>query len=587
MSVWVLRMRIKREWSHTEGLEPLIYIGAMCPSKTESALVWADVTEFTLAMESNESVMARRVVSWVNRCMQGWLKDLNGRFLQQSGDAILLAFDQADAALEAARRLQKDWAELAPPSIGPPHELRTALHWGRIRQVPQGYVAHSLNQLARLAQQVPAGRVWGSAVFWHRLSKAARQGAVDLGWMHFKHLTQAIQVFEFFSRRQVPVPRPALEAPLWPRLLIHGGPGARQSDWALHRVRHLSPLAELQVASLSSGALHSELGAWLQDSTADYVLERRRMTRGRTQVDLLATPHGLPIRSWEGGLFDPQGPQVSARIAEIRATLRAHGLALARSYPSSAMSPGLLRSAALGLMHAGDLNDFARSELWLQAWQSRYARSAQPLVWQVLWQVMRHTRGLGHPDPDRAMARAQEALRLEPEDAHAWAARGFARAHLLGQVQEGMRDLEQAQALNPGLAWVGLYRSVLWSMLDRPQKALVAARWALAQCGEDHLKGYALGLSGHAALFAGQWVQAGQWLQDSWRQHSHHSPTLRMLVVAHQMMGHDDLARLFLRELMMLEPHLTARAYMGRTRVGHARRAEMAHWLIQAGLPLK
>ena len=60
-----------------------------------------------------------------------------------------------------------------------------------------------------------------------------------------------------------------------------------------------------------------------------------------------------------------------------------------------------------------------------------------------------------------------------------------------------------------------------------------------------------------------------------------------MLVVVHQMMGHDDLARLFLRELMMLEPHLTARAYLGRTRVGHARRAEMAHWLIQAGLPLK
>ena len=566
---------------------PLNYISAMGKFEPETALVWADVTEFTLAMEADEPLMARQTVVWVARCVQGWLPDLKGRFLQQAGDAILLSFDQAESALQAARRLQQDWAELAPPGTGHSHELRTALHWGRLMQGPQGYVAHSLNQLARLAQQVPAGRIWGSETFWRHLPATAQCDAVDLGWMHFKHLTHPIRVFELTSRRQPPQTRGGLDAPMWPRLLVHGGSPDREDDWGMQWVQHLSATPDLHVAAWSGAAIADTSAACLLASGADYVLARQSQTRGRWRVTLLATPHGLPIRSWDGDPLDPQDPAVPHRIAEMVGALRAHGLSLARSQPSSAMGPGLLRSAALGLMHAGDLGDFERADLWLQAWQSRYARSAQPHVWRALWQVMRHTRGLEHPRADLAMAHVREALRMNPEDPHAWATRGFARAHLRGELQEGMRDLERAQVMDPALGWIGLYRSALWSMLSEPRRALVDARQALARTSEDALHGYALGLAGHAALFAGQAVQAGLWLEASWRKHRHHSPTLRMLVAAHQMMGQSSVARLFLRELMLLEPQLTARTYLGRARAGHARRAEMAHWLILAGLPLK
>lgn len=553
----------------------------------ETALVWADVTEFTLAMESDESLMARRTVAWVDRCVQGWLPELNGRFLQQAGDAILLSFDQADSALQAARWLQRDWAALAPPGTGHPHELRTALHWGRLWRGSRGYVAHSLNQLARLAQQVPAGRIWGSESFWRHLPAAVQREAVDLGWMHFKHLTRPIRVFELATGPQTRQAGIALDAPMWPRLLVRGGPQDRADDWGAQWARHLSGLADLHVATSSDLDRPSPVAACLRATGADYLLTRQQQPHGRWQVDLMASPHGLSIRSWGGGQWDPRGPDVLGRVAEVSASLRAHVLALARSQPSSAMSPGLLRSAALGLMHAGDLSDFERADLWLQAWQTRYARSVQPHVWRALWQVMRYTRGLGRPHADLAMAHLREALRLNPDDAHAWAARGFARAHLRGELQEGMRDLDRAQALDPGLPWTGLYRSALWSMLDKPRRGLADARHAMQGVREDTLKGYALALSGQAALFAGQVAQAGWWLEESWRKHRHHSPTLRMLVAAHQMMGQSGVARLFLRELMLLEPQLTARAYMGRARAGHAGRAEMAHWMIQAGLPVK
>ncbi len=556
-------------------------------SAPETALVWADVTEFTLAMESDETLMARRTVAWVDRCVQGWLPALNGRFLQQAGDAVLLAFERAELALQAARRLQQDWSQLAPLDTGHRHELRTALHWGRVMRGPQGYVAHSLNQLARLAQQVPPGRIWGSESFWQHLPPAARCDALDLGWMHFKHLIHPIRVFELAVRRAKTPTRIALDAPQWPRLLVHEDAHAPENDWGRKWVQHLSDLTDVHVALLGTRAAANHGAAWLHATAADYVLSRRHLPQGRQRVELLATPHGLPIASWDGVDFEAFGPAVPIRIAELAETLRTHGLALARSHPNSTLSPGLLRSAALGLMHTGNLGDFERARAWLQAWQNRYARSAQPHVWRVLWQVMHHTRGLGRPRGDIASAHAQAALRLDPDDAHAWAARGFARAHLAGELQEGMRDLEQAEHLNPDLPWTGLYRSVIRSLLGEPKNALVDARQALGQVTEEPLKGYALSLSGHAALFAGQVALAGGWLEESWRKHRHHSPTLRMLVAAHQMMGHTQMAQLFLRELMVLEPQLTARNYLGRVRAGHARRAEMAYWLIQAGLPLK
>ena len=43
----------------------------MGKAQPEKALVWADVTEFTLAMEANETVMASRTMARVDRCAQG------------------------------------------------------------------------------------------------------------------------------------------------------------------------------------------------------------------------------------------------------------------------------------------------------------------------------------------------------------------------------------------------------------------------------------------------------------------------------------------------------------------------------------
>lgn len=575
--------------------------------------MWADVTEFTLAMEASENVMAASTLAWVDRCVQGWLADLKGIFLQQAGDAVLLAFDAPPHALEAAQRLRHDWQLLAPGQLsGWGRELRVALHWGQVRRGSQGFVSHSLNQLARLAQEVVPGQVWASAEFWQQMPPDRQSRTVDLGLMHFRHLEGPLHVFRVWPEHAAevaqrgsgrsshssgrssgrtgrsirPASSEASNLPL-PRLAVQCSPGQGAWDWSQTIADTAANDRSVDLAVLAPGSNDpTQVFDSLQRSGADYLLWRAPVQDGQCRVSLWAASQCHEIDAWT--VVADASPGWDAQLwRSARVAWQRHALARAQSQPPQALSTGLLAFAAIQLMYAGQLRDFEQAHQLLAAWQERHRRSARPHVWRVLWQVMRHTRGLSGADTESAWHHVRQALRLEPEHAHAWAARGFAQGHLRGDAQAGLRDLERAQALQPDLPWIAIYRATLNCLNGDERLGLRQADQALIRPMPEALDAYALGVAGHTAVFAGQTALGLRWLESSWRGHRFHSPTLRMLVVAHQMMGHGQTARLFLRELLLLEPGLTARNYVTRSRAAYTRRMEMAHWLIEAGLPLK
>ncbi|MEY2621489.1 MAG: hypothetical protein RIT26_1309 [Pseudomonadota bacterium] len=565
----------------------------MDPSFPAQALVWADVTEFTRAMEASETAMAHSTLAWVDRCVQGWLVELQGRFLQQAGDAVLLAFDHPGLALQAAHRLRQDWDHLAPlEGSGWGRELRVALHWGQVRQGSQGVVGHSVNQLARLAQEVVPGQIWCSAAFWQRLPPRPQRLATELGWMHFRHLDAPLQVFRLWPHRVRPVRGVVLNPgtgalPPRPRLAIQSAPGAQAWEWTQAVLQLGEQDVEADITALAPGSTErSQALEVLQRCGADYLLWRAPEAGPGHRVSLWAAESGFEVAHWVLQA-DADAAQVHGLWPQARSAWQRHALGRALSDPPPTLSPGLLAYGALQLMHAGDLRDFDRADALLALWQQRQGRSALPMIWRLLWQVMRHTRGLPGVDLEAARHHAQAALRLGPEVAHVWAASGFAHGHLHGGIDQGLRALEQASSLQADLPWIAIYRATLSCLAGEPEQGMKWAQHALNRPTPEGLDDYVRGLAGHAAVFAQHTELGARWLESSWRRHRHHSPTLRMLAVAHQRMGHASTARLFMRELMMLEPQLTARNYLARNRAGHAHRAEMAHWLIQAGLPLR
>jgi class 3 adenylate cyclase/tetratricopeptide (TPR) repeat protein len=562
----------------------------MCRLTREYALLCADVTEFTKAMETTEHAMGVRTMRWVERCVGGWLRELGGMLLQQAGDAIYLAFDDAGKAVMAAQRLKQDWSASGTLSthaiVG--HELRIALHWGRLMRGRHGYVAHSLNVVSRLCALVLPGQTWCSAEFWLQLPKSNRQAYENLDTLHFKHVQEGLQVLRHKAQAPIqPSESHRTELP-HPRLLIHSEADADAQTWMKHWIEVLHSNRGLEVAEWarpleSSGTLADGL---MHHTRADFLLLRRANTQHHV-VELWVNPLPMKIRTWTYPLEPSDGSQNRDVAVELQESIHEHMASKARSLPDSALSHGQLRGAALHMMHAGALPDFHRSGDLLAAWSRRFNRHAQPHVWQTLWHVLRHTRGLGGDDGGEALHHSTQAMALDPDHAHAHAVHGFAMAHLQGDIEGGMRQLEHAQALDPDLHWIQLYRSVLWCLLNEPQRAMQDIALALAKTPQDATQGFALGLAGHAAVFDQQPALAIQWLEKAWEQHRHHSPILRMLVVSHQMLGQSEMARFFLRQLLKLEPKLTARSYLARARAGHASRVELAHWLMKAGLPMK
>ncbi len=558
----------------------------MSTPSPERALLWADVTEFTRAMEASEPLMAERTTAWVERCTRGWLQDLGGEFLSQAGDALILAFDGPELALNAAHRLQDDWHSLAPHlACDGPMPLRIALHWGAVRRGGLSYVANSLNQLARLAQQVTAGEIWISADLMQRWSTPHRPKTQDLGWMYFKHLAQPLRVFRLPPNTELPPAVTAQSQSDLPRVLVLAGPGQDSMTLTQHWVQQLLNHQGLEVTGVAWPGFEVDAMDLLQQARADFLLRRVRMSE-QWIWELRAAPQGIVLHRWPETLERERiRPEFTAQ--SLFEAMQMHSAALALSQVDQALSPGLLRMSSLHLMHHSPPQHQARITALLQAWAHRQPRLAEPQIWRAQWEVLRHTRGHAGVDAELAVHHADQALRLAPEDGQAWASRGFVLAHLRGDLDRGLRDLEQATLRPNAEPWASLYRSVLFSMLQQTGAAQHWAMQAMLRPPAGAPRAHAWGLVGHATLINGQVGASIRWLENSWRAQRHHSPTLRMLVVAHQMLGQTNMAAFFLRELLSLEPDLTARSYLGRTRAGHALRAELAHWLMAAGLPKK
>ena len=133
------------------------------------------------------------------------------------------------------------------------------------------------------------------------------------------------------------------------------------------------------------------------------------------------------------------------------------------------------------------------------------------------------------------------------------------------------------------MAWT--YRTTIDSLMGDTNSAYQAGQQALrlAPCGP--MRYYQCCLAGHAALFDGRTLEAAQLLETSCALNPAHSPTLRMLVVAHHDLGNLARARTVMAQLRLLEPDLTVERYLSRSPGAHAQRARFAQVMAAVGLP--
>jgi adenylate cyclase len=362
----------------------------------------------------------------------------------------------------------------------------------------------------------------------------------------------------------------------------------------LAQVRELRVVDPLSCGPLGLRSAQPRVG--LQQFKADYVLMLHgRLDNGRLTLaaQLMAAPEASTVLdiACQFPVEEALQPESAllAHVVEqvVRCLLQRSERECARVPLHNLDSHSLMLAGIAGL-HGGQRARFSRAREVFEHLVQRHPRLSTPRVWLSHWHVLSITRGEQERSAamvDQVDLLVRQALWDQPDCAQAWAAWAFVQCHLQHDPERARDSVLHALDLSPSQVMAWTYRTTIDSLLGDTRSAYEAGQHALRLAPLGPLRYYQCCLAGHAALFDGRVQEAKQLLETSCALNPGHSPTLRMLVVAHHDLGNEARAREVMAQLRMLEPDLTVERYLSRSPGGHAERASFAQVVAAVGLP--
>lgn len=582
------------------------------------AIVLVDVVESVrLMVQHEEATVARwcQLLDWVQAVL---LPRHRGHLVKSLGDGLLMVFECAQTAWVTVQELHhalstRQWALPAEQRLW----LRAGLHCDWLYLHPIDVFGAAPNLASRLAGMAGAGETLCSKEARSELSHLHDVQFDDLGLCWLKHLDEPVQVYRLrnaASAHGVQSP-PAMLPPPSERVLIPllavlpaqltmtDGSGPLLGDLlAQGLIERLAKVPDLQVVdALSSGLLG--VGASACDNSrshlkADFWLDiNGRVTHNRLSVRAALHSTRDDACCWTmscryplDDLFDPESELLGALADEVVRQLLRDAWRQSRHLLMPNMPSHALMLAGIEGLHGAHPQTFAQSRQLLEDLAQRHPRLPTPLTWLSKWHVLSVTRGLQSADTalvQQAMTQLRHALELQPDHALTWATRALAECHLLRDPERARVSVLQALRLAPSQAHAWLYRTTIESLLGNTAEAYEAGQRSLRLAPWGPLRYYQCCLVGHAALFDGRPAEALRLLEESRALNPYHSPTWRMLVVAHYDLDQFPQAQRCLHTLLRLEPGLTVETYLARSPGGHVHRARFAAAMAAVGLPLK
>lgn len=148
----------------------------MQQSPFEVAILYADIVGFTEMTERLGDVRAFQAMQRYLNLLRGCAKDHGGDEVELRGDACLLAFDEADAALACAVDVQRQLSiqRQSEPELGV--GVRIGLHLGRPIPHEGGFFGRDVILAARLSDAGRKHAIVASRAFRQKLDDASRAG---------------------------------------------------------------------------------------------------------------------------------------------------------------------------------------------------------------------------------------------------------------------------------------------------------------------------------------------------------------------------------------------------------------------------
>ena len=294
------------------------------------------------------------------------------------------------------------------------------------------------------------------------------------------------------------------------------------------------------------------------------------------------------VEPWSAILSVDQ--EVIAKLAgQVYTAILSRELTRARIHSIPNLESYALLVSAIGLMHQLSVRDFDLSQQMLRALIERENRQAAPQAWLAKWHVLAVQQGWSvdaKKDAGLALDAARRALDFDPDSSLALAIDGLVHTVMIKRHDVAAARFDRAVSVNPSdpLAW--LFKGALHAFTDDGVRAVESTQRALALSPLDPHRYLFDSLSATAHLTAGNWRQAYELAEKSYRTNRSHASTLRVMAVAQWKLGEEEAAHETAQKLMCLEPNLTVSNYRERApSAGYRIGEEIARTLRQVGVP--
>lgn len=165
------------------------------PNEETAAVLFVDLASFTPLAEAMGDLAATEVLDRFARLVREAAARRQGRVVKQIGDAFLLVFSEASAALACAVEIEQRGA--AEPQFT---AVRSGLHWGPALRRNGDYLGTTVNIAARLAAEARRHQLLVAADVRRAAGSLPDVEFVSLGTRRLKGLARHVELFEARAR---------------------------------------------------------------------------------------------------------------------------------------------------------------------------------------------------------------------------------------------------------------------------------------------------------------------------------------------------------------------------------------------------
>ena len=574
----------------SDSQEPADLLQLALPRSQKVVLV-IDLVESVRLMSADEAGTVARWHSFVQQARDHTIPQHHGRLVKSLGDGLMVEFEQARDAVNAAQTLHSAITHTNAGLATERHmHLRAGINSSQIYTDQLDIYGAGVNLAARLATLAGPGETVVSASVRDGLTDGLDASVEDLGECYLKHIDEPVRAYRAGVAGAAPVvvAQRAYAAPLQPTIAVipfearsnepeHFAIGELIADAVIGQMaktRELRVISRLSTTVFrgrreSADDIRKHLGA-------DYILSGSYLALEKNIVITAElTDSTIQKIIWTDRIAGQIADLVSERSEITNRIANATHMALlgcevqrAQLQPLNTLQSHSLLLGAVSMMHRTAKVDFFRAKDLLLHLQERHQRQALISAWLAKWYVLQVEQGWtddARVAAARALDSSKKALDLDPDSPLALSMDGFVRCNLMKDFDIALQRYELALQVNPSESIAWLLKGMLHAFRGEADPAIAAAGNATVLSPLDPTRYFYDSLSASIHLSAGNYGVSINHAQRSIRANSTHVSTYRALTIAQVMDGQVDSARQTAKQLLQLDPDLTVSRFLARS----------------------